>query len=71
MSVTLRPYRRGGWEADIRLVLPDGPMERAEEGLGLFEVGSNPLGPGPGARIAREWSANGRRRRCRLWKNFR
>jgi integrase len=23
MSVTVRPYRRGGWEADIRVVLPD------------------------------------------------
>jgi hypothetical protein len=23
MSVTVRPYRRGGWEVDIRLVLPD------------------------------------------------
>ena len=22
MSVTVRPYRRGGWEVDIRLVLP-------------------------------------------------
>jgi Phage integrase, N-terminal SAM-like domain len=24
MSVTIRPYRRGGWHVDIRLVLPDG-----------------------------------------------
>ena len=24
MSVTIRKYRRGGWEADIRLSLPDG-----------------------------------------------
>ena len=24
MSVTIRPYRRGGWEVDIRLELPDG-----------------------------------------------
>ena len=23
MSVTIRPYRRGGWEVDIRVVLPD------------------------------------------------
>ena len=23
MSVTVRPYRRGGWEVDIRIVLPD------------------------------------------------
>ena len=24
MSVTVRPYRRGGWQVDVRLVLPDG-----------------------------------------------
>jgi hypothetical protein len=24
MSVTIRPYRRGGWEVDIRVVAPDG-----------------------------------------------
>ena len=24
MSVTVRPYRRGGWHVDIRLRLPDG-----------------------------------------------
>jgi hypothetical protein len=24
MSVTIRAYRRGGWEADVRLRLPDG-----------------------------------------------
>ena len=24
MSVKIRPYRRGGWEVDIRMVLPDG-----------------------------------------------
>ena len=24
MSVTVRPYKRGGWQVDIRLVLPDG-----------------------------------------------
>ena len=23
MSVTVRPYRRGGWEVDIRVELPD------------------------------------------------
>ena len=28
MSVTIRPYRRGGWEVDIRLVLPDGRQRR-------------------------------------------
>jgi hypothetical protein len=24
MSVTIRPYVNGGWEADIRVALPDG-----------------------------------------------
>lgn len=28
MSVTVRPYRRGGWEVDIRLVLPNGSEHR-------------------------------------------
>jgi integrase len=28
MSVTLRPYRRGGWEVDLRIVLPDGTEHR-------------------------------------------
>jgi integrase len=28
MSVTVRPYRRGGWHVDIRLVLPDGTPYR-------------------------------------------
>jgi integrase len=28
MSVTVRPYRRGGWHVDIRLVLPDGKPYR-------------------------------------------
>jgi hypothetical protein len=23
MSVTIRPYRKGGWEVDIRVVAPD------------------------------------------------
>jgi hypothetical protein len=27
MSVTIRPYRRGGWEVDIRVVAPDGLRE--------------------------------------------
>src|SRR5262245_57059471 len=26
--VTLRPYRRGGWEVDLRVVLPDGLEHR-------------------------------------------
>src|SRR5947207_12656545 len=28
MSVNIRPYRRGGWEVDIRLVLPDNSEHR-------------------------------------------
>ena len=24
MSVRVTPYRRGGWEVDVRVVLPDG-----------------------------------------------
>ncbi len=28
MSVTVRPYRRGGWEVDVRVVLPDGRRRR-------------------------------------------
>ena len=28
MSVTIRPYRRGGWEVDVRVVLPDGGRQR-------------------------------------------
>ena len=30
MSVTIRPYRRGGWEVDIRVVSPDGTREKRE-----------------------------------------
>ena len=28
MSVKVRPYRRGGWEVDVRVVLPDGRRRR-------------------------------------------
>ena len=30
MSVTIRPYRRGGWEIDIRVVTPDGARHLRE-----------------------------------------
>ena len=30
MSVTIRPYRRGGWEVDVRVVAPDGSREIRE-----------------------------------------
>jgi hypothetical protein len=28
MSVKVRPYRRGGWEVDVRVRLPDGAERR-------------------------------------------
>ena len=28
MSVTIRPYKRGGWEVDVRVVMPDGSLTR-------------------------------------------
>src|SRR5512138_2189387 len=30
MSITIRPYRRGGWEVDIRVVTPDGARQVRE-----------------------------------------
>src|SRR2546426_12367554 len=30
MSVTVRPYKRGGWEVDIRVVAPDGSRRYRE-----------------------------------------
>ena len=30
MSVTIRPYRSGGWEIDIRVVTPDGARDLRE-----------------------------------------
>ena len=30
MSVTIRPYRRGGWEVDIRVITPDGARQIRE-----------------------------------------
>jgi hypothetical protein len=30
MSVTIRPYRRGGWEVDIHVVTPDGKRSLRE-----------------------------------------
>ena len=30
MSVTIRPYRKGGWEVDIRVVTPDGTRRTRE-----------------------------------------
>jgi len=33
MSVRVRPYRRGGWEADIRVLLPTGDIHRERRRL--------------------------------------
>ena len=30
MSITIRPYRKGGWEVDIRVVAPDDTREFRE-----------------------------------------
>ena len=30
MSITIRPYRKGGWEVDIRVVTPDGTRQVRE-----------------------------------------
>ena len=35
MSVTVRPYKRGGWHVDIRLPLPDGKMFRLRKRINL------------------------------------
>ena len=47
MSVTLRPYRRGGWEADIRFRLPNGRRYR-ERGKA----------PGTSKSAAQRWAEN-------------
>jgi hypothetical protein len=36
MSVTLRPYRRGGWEVDITIRLPDGSQYRERKRVSRF-----------------------------------
>jgi hypothetical protein len=35
MSVTVRPYRRGGWEVDIQVQLPDGTRRRERKKLSV------------------------------------
>ncbi len=35
MSVTVRPYRRGGWEVDIRVQFPDGSQRRERKKLSV------------------------------------
>jgi hypothetical protein len=45
MSVTIRPYRHGGWEADIRFRLPNGPtVSGAHESSQCIKVGRAALG---------------------------
>ena len=36
MSITLRPYRRGGWEVDITLRLPNGSRHRERKRASHF-----------------------------------
>jgi hypothetical protein len=36
MSVTLRPYRKGGWEVDITIRLPDGTQYRERKRAARF-----------------------------------
>jgi integrase len=35
MSVKVRPYRRGGWEVDVRVHLPDGTLRRERKKISL------------------------------------
>jgi integrase len=52
MSVTVRPYRRGGWEVDIRLVLPDDSEHRQRR---KAPMGSKSAAQRWGEDRAREW----------------
>ena len=40
MSITLRPYRSGGWEADITIRLPDGSQYRERKRAARFSKSS-------------------------------
>ena len=40
MSVTIRPYRGGGWEVDIRVVSPDGTRHNASASARRFRRAS-------------------------------
>ena len=55
MSVTIRPYRRGGWEIDIRVVTPDGARQLRERN-GLRCRPDQPLCVGP--KVANERCSN-------------
>jgi len=46
MSVTIRRYRRGGWEVDIRVVAPDDTRELpgAQTRAGVVTIGRYTVG---------------------------
>ena len=52
MSVTVRPYRRGGWEVDITLRLPDGSRHRERS---RAPIASKSAAQRWGAEREREW----------------
>ena len=52
MSVTVRPYRRGGWEVDITLRLPDGSRHRERS---RAPIASKSAAQRWGADREREW----------------
>ena len=63
MSVTLRPYRSGGWEVDITIRLPDGSaISRAETRVPLLEIGGATMG---GRTVNGTCCSTARRRRTR------
>ena len=58
MSVTIRPYRGGGWEVDIRVVTPDGTRHMRERKRAPISsrIGCRAMGCGPGTRAVRSAS---------------
>ena len=58
MSVTIRPYRGGGWEVDIRVVSPDGTRHKRERKHAPISSRSavGRWAAGPGTRAVREAS---------------
>ena len=58
MSVTIRPYRGGGWEVDIRVVSPDGTRHKRERKHAPISsrIGCRTMGYGPGTRVVRKAS---------------
>ena len=71
MSVIIRPYRRGGWEVDIRVVTPDGARQLARQGARAAgpRGGLRRLEQGAGGRLPLQPEGRGpylRRRRAPL-----